>query len=103
MDLRRGGHNSQPEQTGEAVKTHGQKMNGSAQACKGSREGRWLAECCFTSIETIRLIGTGAQHGHLDFHTARESKGDSRFQGLIELFAPVGLESKVTFTQLHYL
>ena len=31
-------------------------------------------QCCFTSTETIRLIrtGSGAQDGHLDFHTAPE-------------------------------
>ena len=27
-------------------------------------------ECCFTSTETVGLLGTGAQDGHLDFHTA---------------------------------
>jgi len=31
-----------------------------------------MAECCFTSIETIGLLGMGAQDGHLDFHTAPE-------------------------------
>ena len=32
-----------------------------------------LVECCFTSDETaIGLLGTGAQDGHLDFHTAPE-------------------------------
>ena len=39
------------------------------------RDGRiaeWLVECCFTSSETIGLLGTGAQDGHLDFHTAPE-------------------------------
>ena len=30
----------------------------------------WLVECCFTSTETVGLLGTGAQDGHLDFHTA---------------------------------
>ena len=29
-----------------------------------------LVECCFTSTETIGLLGTGTQDGHLDFHTA---------------------------------
>ena len=29
-------------------------------------------ECCFTSAETVGLLGTGAQDGHLDFHTAPE-------------------------------
>ena len=28
----------------------------------------WL-KCCFTFTETIGLLGTGAQDGHLDFHT----------------------------------
>ena len=29
----------------------------------------WL-KCCFTSTETLGLLGTGAQDGHLHFHTA---------------------------------
>ena len=29
----------------------------------------WL-KCCFTSTETVVLLGTGAQDVHLDFHTA---------------------------------
>ena len=29
----------------------------------------WL-KCCFTSTETIGLLGTGTQDGYLDFHTA---------------------------------
>ena len=33
---------------------------------------RCLVECCFTSTETVGLLGTGAQDGHLDFHTAPE-------------------------------
>ena len=28
-----------------------------------------LVERCFTSTETVGLLGTGAQDGHLDFHT----------------------------------
>ena len=28
-----------------------------------------LVECCFTSTETVGLLGTGAQDGHLDFLT----------------------------------
>ena len=36
------------------------------QALKGS------VECCFTSTETVGLLGTGAQNGHLYFHTAPE-------------------------------
>ena len=31
----------------------------------------WL-KCCFTSTETIGLMGTGAQDAQLDFHTAPE-------------------------------
>ena len=31
-----------------------------------------LFECCLTSTETVGLLGTGAQDGHLDFHTAPE-------------------------------
>ena len=29
-------------------------------------------KCCFTSTETVGLLGTGAQDVHLDFHTAPE-------------------------------
>ena len=36
-------------------------------ACAG-----WWLKCCFTSAETVGLLGTGAQDGHLDFHTAPE-------------------------------
>ena len=31
----------------------------------------WL-KCCFTTTETVGLLGTGAQAVHLDFHTAPE-------------------------------
>ena len=31
-----------------------------------------LVECSFTSTETVGFLGTGAQDGHLDFHTAPE-------------------------------
>ena len=31
-----------------------------------------VVECCFTSTETVGLLGTGAQDVHLDFHTAPE-------------------------------
>ena len=31
----------------------------------------WL-KCCFTSTETVGLLGTGPQDVHLDFHTAPE-------------------------------
>ena len=36
-----------------------------------------LVECCFTSTETVGLLGTGAQDGHLDFHTAPELSNES--------------------------
>ena len=32
----------------------------------------WLVECCFTYTKTVGLLETGAQDGHLDFHTAPE-------------------------------
>ena len=38
---------------------------------KVTRQCRWL-KCCFTSTETVGLLGTGAQDFHLDFHTAPE-------------------------------
>ena len=31
-----------------------------------------LVECYFTSTETVGLLGTGAQDGHLNFHTASD-------------------------------
>ena len=31
-----------------------------------------LLKFCFTSTETVGLLGTGALDGHLDFHTAPE-------------------------------
>ena len=31
-----------------------------------------VVECCFTSTETVGLLGTGALDGRLDFHTAPE-------------------------------
>ena len=34
-----------------------------------------LLKSCFTSTETVRLLGMGAQDGHLDFHTAPEFSG----------------------------
>ena len=38
----------------------------------GRGGGRWLVECCFTSTETVGLLRTGAQDGHLDFDSAPE-------------------------------
>ena len=31
-----------------------------------------MVKCCFTSTDTVGLLGTGAQDIHLDFHTAPE-------------------------------
>ena len=31
-----------------------------------------LLKCCFTSTETVGLLGTGTQDVHLDLHTAPE-------------------------------
>ena len=33
---------------------------------------RYKLKCCFTSTKTVGLLWTGAQDGHLDFHTAPE-------------------------------
>ena len=38
---------------------------------KTSHGRRWCW-CCFTSTETVGLLGTGAQDVHLEFHTAPE-------------------------------
>ena len=38
---------------------------------KGIGINSWL-KCCFTSTETIGLLGTGTLDVHLDFHTAPE-------------------------------
>ena len=39
---------------------------------------RGLLKCCFTSTETVGLLGTGAQDVHLDFHTAPELKRERK-------------------------
>ena len=31
-----------------------------------------MLKCCFTSTETVGLLGTGAHDGHLNFHIAPE-------------------------------
>ena len=41
-----------------------------------------MLKCCFTSTETVGLLGKGAQDIHLDFHTAPE------------LCRPVGIEKE---------
>ena len=38
----------------------------------GKRDAAGWMKCCFTSTETVGLLGTGAQDVHLDFHTAPE-------------------------------
>ena len=45
-----------------------------------------LLKCCFTSTETVGLLGTGAQDVYLDFHTAPELR-------LILILLPFYLES----------
>ena len=47
-----------------------------------------LLKCCFTSTETLGLLGTGAQDGHLDFHTAPELLTHARAPCLLLL--PLG-------------
>ena len=47
----------------------------SAVACRGL-DVVVVVECCFTSPETVGLLETGAQDGHLDFHTAPELCSD---------------------------
>ena len=42
-----------------------------------------MVECCFTSTETMDLLGTVAQDGHLDFHTALEPRS---FPGPLALY-----------------
>ena len=44
-----------------------------------------LVECCFTSTETVGLVGTGAQDGHLNFHTAPELEERARWSTKIQL------------------
>ena len=44
------------------------------------RTQNWL-KCCFTSTETVGLLGTGTQDVHLDFHTAPELRGRRIFYG----------------------
>ena len=42
----------------------------------------WLKlKCCFTSTETVGLLGTGAQDGHVDFLTEHLS---SAYSWLVE-------------------
>ena len=47
----------------------------------------FMLKCCFTSTETVGLLGTGAQDGHLDFHTAPELSQDVSFFLFFFLFS----------------
>ena len=40
-------------------------------------------QCCFTSTETVGLLGTGARDGHLDFHTSTFSRVHTETVGLL--------------------
>ena len=40
--------------------------------CREEHDRGCLVECCFTSTETVGLLGTGAHDVHIDFHTAPE-------------------------------
>ena len=44
-------------------------------------------KCCFTSTETIGLLGTGAQDSHLDFHTAPGA--DTDLHGPVYIYTQV--------------
>ena len=69
------------DETNEKTTTHKKKINLKAWSEYDSsnpiqqwwyqQHWCWL-KCSFTSTETVGLLGTGAQDGHLDFHTAHE-------------------------------
>ena len=40
--------------------------------CRRKKERKKLVACCLTSTETVGFLGTEAQDGHVDFHTAPE-------------------------------
>ena len=46
-----------------------------------------LLKGCFTSTETVGLLGTGAQDGHLDFHTAPEGLYAMLYPGVRSLYS----------------
>ena len=48
------------------------QTNGQTKETERKTEERQLVECCFTSTETVGLLGTVVQDVHLDFHTALE-------------------------------
>ena len=59
-----------PHEAWAAVSLHQpQRFRGSNPRCPNHKSGA-LVEWCFTSTETVGLLGTGAQDGHLDFLTA---------------------------------
>ena len=62
----------------------------------------WWLKSCFTSTETVGLLGTGAQDVHLDFHTAPELWDvSSGSPSLISLVVSVDIEHYVyTYLQL---
>ena len=62
----------------------------------------FLVECCFTSTETVGLLGTGAQDVHLDFHTFPELCG---FLSQMEYLIFTGLPSQwsILFTRVFRL
>ena len=49
----------------------GKRMDVVMNQCLESVSIKWL-KYFFTSTETVGLLGTGAQDGHLDFHTTLE-------------------------------
>ena len=54
----------------------------------------WL--CCFMSTETVGLLRTGTQDGHLDFHTAPELCRFSRLRYLfVEALILLGVHNYV--------
>ena len=50
-----------------------------------------MAECCFTSTETVGVLGTGALDGNLQFHTAQELRTGSLGQCFFTSTETVGL------------
>ena len=59
-----------------------------------------MVVCCFTSTETVGLLGTGAQDGHLDFQTAPELCCDNEQSGR---FYSAGLHRKLRYPKLTQL
>ena len=63
-----------PESDARSVGKHEQRENCSARSLFPHPQcpTTLLLKCCFTPTETVGLLGTGAQDGHLHFHTAPE-------------------------------